>query len=254
VTGLFGPLADLAGLAEAWIWHAALVFLRVGAAVALLPGIGEQMVPVRVKVALAVALTAIVAPAVPPLPGPPPVTAIFVEAAAGLMLGFGLRLLVLGLQTAGTLAAQSITLTQMFNGTGPEPAPIVSNILVLAGIALFLALGGLPRSVELLVLSYDLIGLGAAPGPAEMARWGLARIAGAFALAFSLAAPFVLAALLYNLALGAINRAMPQLMVTLVGAPALMLGGLMLMAVAAPVVLTAWRAALAAALSAPFGG
>ncbi|MFC3118840.1 flagellar biosynthetic protein FliR [Jhaorihella thermophila] len=38
-------------------------------------------------------------------------------------------------------------------------------------------------------------------------------------LPFSLSAPFVIASLLYNLTLGAINRAMPQLMVTLVGAP-----------------------------------
>ena len=54
-----------------------------------------------------------------------------------------------------------------------------------------------------------------------------------FALAFSLAAPFVTAALLYNIALGVINRAMPQLSVTFIGAPALTAGGLLLILVAA---------------------
>ena len=39
-------------------WAAALVFVRVGAMVALMPGLGEQAVPQRVKLALVVAFTA----------------------------------------------------------------------------------------------------------------------------------------------------------------------------------------------------
>ena len=53
----------------------------------------------------------------------------------------------------------------------------------------------------------------------DVAEWGVARVGAAFALALGLAAPFVIAAVLYNLALGVINKAMPQLMVALVGAP-----------------------------------
>ncbi len=64
----------------------------------------------------------------------------------------------------------------------------------------------------------------------DLARWGLAQVSRSFALAFSLAAPFVIAGLLYNVALGVINRAMPQLMVAMVGAPAITLGGIALFA------------------------
>ncbi|MFZ1470057.1 MAG: flagellar biosynthetic protein FliR [Paracoccaceae bacterium] len=253
---VFAALAQVSGLAEGFIWQAALVFLRVGAAVALLPAVGEQMVPQRVKLAATVALTAIVAPTVagrspmpPGLLGP-----LATEAAAGLVIGLGLRLLILGLQTAGTIAAQSTSLSQMFAGTGPEPQPIVANLFVLAGLALFVTLDGLGRSAGLLILSYDFIPQGQLPSPADLAEWGLGRISAAFSMAFSLAAPFVLAALLYNLALGAINRAMPQLMVTMIGAPALTLGGLMLLTVAAPLILSIWREALNLALDRPFGG
>ena len=49
-------------------------------------------------------------------------------------------------------------------------------------------------------------------------------MAASFALALSLAAPFVIASLLYNVALGVINKAMPQLMVAFVGAPAITCG------------------------------
>ena len=91
-------------------------------------------------------------------------------------------------------------------------------------------------------------------GPGAYGRhyWGLALIGRTFSLAFALAAPFVIASLIYNLALGAINRAMPTLMVSMVGAPALTLGGLALLAVATPVLLAAWLDAFAAHLDQPF--
>lgn len=253
MNALVEALTQASGLAEAAIWHTALVFVRVGAAVFLLPALGEQMVPQRVRLAAALAITLIVASAVPDAARPGPL-AFLAEAATGLALGAGLRFLVQGLQTAGTLAAQSVSLAQMFNGTGPEPQPIVANVLVLAGLALFVTTGGLGHAVQLILMSYDLIPAGQAPDPAALAQWGIVRVSHAFALAFALAAPFVLAALLYNLALGAINRAMPALMVTFIGAPALTLGGLVLLALAAPLMLQVWQSAMTAALLRPFGG
>ncbi len=252
MTGLLADLTRLTGLAEAAIWHFALIFFRVGAAAALIPALGEQALPMRIKLAGTMAITLVVAPAVPPV-GMPGFAAFLAEAITGLALGMGLRLMVIGLQTAGTIAAQSVSLAQMFAGTGPEPQPITANVLVLAGLALFVAMGGLPRVVELLLLSYQLVPPGSAPEPGVLAAWGTARVARVFALALSLAAPFVLAALLYNLALGVINRAMPTLMVTFIGAPALTLGGLVLLALAAPFLLEVWRQAMAEALLDPFG-
>jgi flagellar biosynthetic protein FliR len=256
MTELIAQLSQISGLAEGYVWLFGLVFLRVGAMVALFPALGEQVVPQRIKLAAAVSLTAIVAP----LAGTPEalpqglVLPLVAEAGTGLILGFGLRLMILGLQSAGTIAAQSVSLAQMFAGTGPEPQPIVANLLVLAALALFVATGGLARAADLLAQSYQIV----PPGQLSLAQgfteWGLSRISSVFALAFTLAAPFVLAALLYNLALGAINRAMPQLMVSFVGAPALTLGGLALLALCTPFLLAAWQEAMQAALAQPFGG
>lgn len=61
----------------------------------------------------------------------------------------------------------------------------------------------------------------------------------------------MIAGLLYNVALGVINRAMPQLMVAMVGAPAITLGGIALFAIAAPLMLQVWLSALSAYLAAP---
>lgn len=244
-------LAEILGLGQAMLWQGFLVFLRVGAAMALLPAFGEQTVPLRVRLVLTLAFTAVVAPAIDPPPPSPPAAALMAEVSAGLVLGLGLRLFILALQTAGAIAAQSMSLSQLF-AVAAEPMPAVSHLLSFAGLALAVAAGLHVRAAELLILSYQAMPPGRLPGAAEMAAWGLGRIAQAMALAFSLAAPFVIAGLLYNLALGVINRAMPQLMVAFVGAPALSLGALALLAVAAVPMLAAWQSALGGYLDAPF--
>ena len=236
-------------------WAGFLVFVRAGAAIALLPAFGEQSVPMRVRLMLALALTAVVAPAVAPQIAAPAgalLLPVLAEAAIGLLLGAGFRILLLGLQTAGAIAANATSLSQVFGGAGVEPQPAISQLLVVAGLALAVSLGLHVRVAELFILSYELLPAGRFPAAADVAHWGLNRIAHSFALAFSLAAPFVIASMIYNAALGVINRAMPQLMVAFVGAPALTAGGLALLAIAAPIALSIWLGAVSVFLDAPF--
>jgi flagellar biosynthetic protein FliR len=108
--------------------------------------------------------------------------------------------------------------------------------------------------VDCLIRSYDVLPMGAVmPGP-DAVRWGVGRLAHAFALAFALAAPFALAALLYNLAMGVINRAMPQLMVVLVGAPLITGAAGVVLLLAAPLMLSVWREAMLGVLADPVAG
>jgi flagellar biosynthesis protein FliR len=256
MSSILAGIAALLEMTETYLWVAALVFVRVGAVVALLPGIGEQAVPQRVKLAVALAFTTVVTPVVSegPLAGlaVPGLTALAGEAVAGLLLGIGFRLFVLALQTAASIIAQATTLSQLFAGAAPEPQPAIGNLLIMAGIALAVSMGLHVRAVELMILSYAILPADGLPDAAAVADWGLGLISSTFSLSFSLAAPFVIASTIYNLALGAINRAMPQLMVSMVGAPALTLGALALMAVATPVLLTVWLQAFEAHLAEPF--
>jgi flagellar biosynthetic protein FliR len=253
-------LAPLLGLAETAVLTLVCVFARVGAAVALLPGFGETALPARVKLGAALAFAAVVWPAVAPvavLPDPSPAgfaLTLGAETAAGLALGLSIRLLVLALQTAGTIAAQSTSIAQiMGEGLTADPMPAYANVLAVGGIALAFALGLPERAAAALIGSYETFPFGVFPLAGDLADWGVARVAGAFAVALGIAAPFVAAAFAYNVALGAINRAMPALMVSFVGAPAITGGALLLMALATPVALTAWGARLDVVLADPFG-
>lgn len=239
-------IAELLDLSETALAGFLLVFVRVGAVAALLPGFGEQAIPARVRLAVAVAFAAIVWPMIAPgLVTPdaarPFLAMLLVEASIGLMLGVAIRLMVLALQLAGSIAAQSTALAQIFGaGVTPDPMPAIGNILLLAGITLAVASGLHVKAAIAMARSYEILPMGL-PVPAEdVARWGTARVAQAFALGFSLAAPFVIAGFAYNVALGAINRAMPQLMVAFIGAPAITLGGLLILMLAAPVMLHFW--------------
>ena len=250
-------LDALSAAMQGWFLSAVLVFMRVGAAAALLPGFGEQVLPARVKLAATLALTAVVAPAVQlhiEVSGPVGLLLPMVaETVAGLAIGFGARLFILALQIGGTIAAQATSLSQMAGGTGPEPQPAIGEILTIAGLALAVAARLHVRVAALLILSYDVVPPGQFPAAADLSRWGLAQIASGFALAFTLAAPFVAAALVYNLALGFLSRAMPQLMVTLVGAPAMTFGALALLAIVAPPGVALWLHAFQGFVAAPFG-
>lgn len=250
-------LARLLDLTQAGLAGFILVFVRTAGVVSLLPGFGERVIPARVKLAVAISFAVVVWPMLAPGlaavdPARPLLLMLVVEASIGVMLGIAIRLMVLALQLAGAIAAQSTALAQMFGaGVTPDPMPAIGNILMLAGITIAVASGLHIKAAVALARSYEILPMGLPVPASDLAAWGTARVAQAFALGFSLAAPFVIAGFAYNLALGAINRAMPQLMVAFIGAPAITAGGLLILMLAAPVILHFWGLRLDATLADP---
>ena len=253
-------LAALLGLTQDLLWLHFIVFLRAGAIMSLFPGFGERSVPVRIKVVLALMLTAVTAPALVPdlaaiVSDPPPLAwLVLTETGIGLVIGIGIRLFVLALQTAGSIAAQATSLSQILGSAGIDPMPAMGYMLVLGGISLAMIMGLHVRMAEMTILTYGLFPVARLPEVSALTEWGVSQVAGAFGLAFTLAAPFVIVSVLYNVTLGIINRAMPQLMVVFVGAPVITGAGLVLLMVMAPTMLTIWMEALSAFIANPFGG
>lgn len=249
--------------AETAVLLIAAVFARIGAIVFLLPGVGERMVSIRIKLAVAAALAIATWPLLPeaaraagfaltPSIGSLAL-ALSAEALCGLVIGFGIRLLIFALQTAGTLASQSLSINQMFGaGVAPDPEPTVATMLTLAGVALALNLGLHVKAVSLIAVSYQIMPLGEFPLSSDVADWATARTAQAFSLAVSLALPFLIISFGYNLALGFINRAMPQMMVSFVGLPAITWAGMLLLMIVSGAILSVWHGHMDAALAAPW--
>ncbi|MEL6979996.1 MAG: flagellar biosynthetic protein FliR [Pseudomonadota bacterium] len=237
------------------------VFTRISAIVFLLPGVGERMISIRIKLIAAVAFAIVTWPLIPVdakeagFALKPTLTslgyALVAEAIAGLILGFSIRLLIFAIQTAGMIAAQSLSISQIFGGVSADPEPTIATLLTLAAIALALNLGLHIKAVSLIAISYQILPLGVFPAGADVAAWTASRYAQAFGLAVSLALPFLVISFGYNLALGFINRAMPQMMVAFVGLPAITWAGILLLMVVSSAILTTWSRELDAAFLAP---
>ncbi len=250
-------LAQILSLSQVWLATGLAVFLRIGACFIVLPGLGEQMIPMRVRLGAALAFTVFLTPALLPelnvTDTIPSLSTFYSEALAGLIIGLALRLLVHALQIAGVIAAQSTSLSQIMGGASPDPQPAMGAILMLGGLTLALISGLHIHLVGTFLRSYDVLPFGDLPGPRDLGAWGIDQVRESFGLALSLAAPFLIASLLYNVALGVINKAMPQLMVAFVGAPAITWGGLVLLLVTTPFILPIWLHAFEGALAAPLG-
>jgi len=89
---------------------------------ALLPIVGERALPQRVRLVLALVFTVVVAPSVfgtfvfNQVGSPGIYKYFFTEVVTGLAIGISLRLFVFSLQVAGSIAAQSTSLSQIFGG------------------------------------------------------------------------------------------------------------------------------------------
>jgi flagellar biosynthesis protein FliR len=252
-------LAGIMDIAESGLAAFMLVFMRIGGVMFLLPGFGDNAVPARVRLGLTFAFAFVVWPmltAAGPLPLAPErpfFLMMIIETCAGLLLGLSIRLMVFALQFAGSVAAQSTSLAQIFgSGIAPDPMPAFGNLLMLAGVTLAVVLGLHVKVAILLARSYEILPLGLPIPSQDVAVWGTARVGSAFALGFSLAAPFVLTAFAYNVSIGAINKAMPTLMVAFVGAPAIVGASILLLVLAAPVMLSHWNGELDRVLLNPF--
>lgn len=229
----------------AWISLFIIIVARLSFVIFLMPGIGEQVVPVRVRLSLLLAVTTafaasglIEAPATESFSGL--FSVILMEGVIGLFLGILLRLAIWMLSIAGTIIAQVIGLSQMLGiALETEAQTLTANMLAMAGAALLFAadyhLAVFVRLSEL----YGEIPVGAI---GEIDVMFLVRSSfNAFGFAILLAWPFVAINLLYNICLGFINKALPSLMVAFVGAPFMIGAGLLLFAVSVTTMLIVWK-------------
>jgi flagellar biosynthetic protein FliR len=253
-------LAEIFRLADLYLVTVAGVFARVAAALFLVPGLGERGIPLRVRLGAALAITFLLAPLVRPLlPGAPSdlpglAAMLGAEAMAGLAIGLGFRLIVFVLQLAGTTAAFHLSISHIFGSpVGAAPEPTLATFLALGGIVIAMAAGLHVELVAAFARLYEVLPFGRFPDPGALAELSVARTAEVFALGIALAFPFIAISFAYNLALGALSRAMPQLLVALIGVPLLIGLGLVTLWLTLPMIYNRWSDAAGAIFANPLG-
>jgi flagellar biosynthetic protein FliR len=225
-------LNDLSPLVAAYL----LPFFRITAMLMIAPLFGARLIPARVRVILAAALAALIAPLIPSAPpfdtfSADAVLAIAQEIIIGGTMGFMVQMVfdavIIGSQTIAM--GMGLGFAMLVDPQRGVNVPILSQFFVIMTTMMFLALGGHLVLIEILVQSFTTL----PPGTAEFGRdgiwgvvaWGSQMFAGAVLVAL----PAVVALLVVNLAYGVISRAAPTLNLFAVGFPATVLLGFLIL-------------------------
>jgi flagellar biosynthesis protein FliR len=234
--------AGFAGVeAQLWLWMVAMI--RPGAAFLAAPVFGASFVPVQLRliIALAIGIPALSATNfVLPAEGLASIEGFMMvagEVMAGLAIGFAVQIgfsaAVLAGETIGN--AMGLGFASMMDPASGQQNPMLGQFLTILATFLFLAIGGHLALAATIVESYRALPPGEAWLTAESIR-GLVLFGGVlFAAGLSIALPVGFAILLVQIVMGMLARSAPQLNLFSVGLPAALLAGIVLLAIAAPV-------------------
>jgi flagellar biosynthetic protein FliR len=232
-----------------WAPAFALALARIGAAMALLPGVGEVAAPAVVRIGLALGLTILLLPELQPMMPPVPAAGLSMglmiagEVVTGLWFGWVARMIVLALpigaqiigvlmglssvlQPDAELGAQSGALGKLFE----MAAPVLLLVSGLYRLPL-LALDGL----------FQLIPPGHLLPPGESADAAIRAVATSFSLALQLASPFVVIGIAWHVAIGLVSRIISRMQIYFVSMPGQIILGLALLTITASAMMLAWR-------------
>jgi flagellar biosynthetic protein FliR len=214
-----------------------LVFSRIGAAVMLLPGIGENYVFPRIRLALALGLTLIMYPLVrdglPIMPASALALAvlIFGEVIIGVFFGGAARLLMSCLHVAGVVISfqSSLAFAQTVDPNQGTQGAVVAALMAIIGVVLVFSTG-----LHMLLFagirdSYIMFPAGQAPPLDDFAQLVTHLVAASFNVGMQMAAPFIIYGLLFYIGLGILQRLIPNVQLFFIAVPAQMMMAFLMM-------------------------
>jgi flagellar biosynthesis protein FliR len=235
-----------------WAFAFVLVTARMGAAMSLLPGLGESEPPVMVRVGLTLCVTVLLLPGIAPsiqkVPeaGMQAALMVMAEVITGLWLGWLARLLVLALPIAGQFIAYMLGIANVLQ---PDPelgsqATPLERMFDLGAAVVVLGTGLYALPLMALAGSYQLVPPGTLLPAADTALTAVRAVGTAFSLSVRLASPFLLISIVWHVGTGLLARLVPRMQVYFVVMPGQILGGLVLLSVTATALLAAWEGAV----------
>ncbi len=219
-----------------------LYFCRIGGLLMVFPGFSSARVPVFVRLMLAVGISMALTPLLVHMPGAaPPADArltpdmllgmAFQETLKGMVMGLMARMFFLALEFLATGMTQFIGLGNFpgMPAEGQEPVPALVSLIMLSATALIFVSGLHAQAIAAVVESYAMLPVGVWLMPADALEDIVSRLARGTFLALQATAPFVVYGVIVNLAIGLVNRMVPQIQAYFISLPLIILGGLLLL-------------------------
>ncbi len=216
-----------------------LVFVRIGTALTIMPGIGDSFTPQQIRLYIALGVSLVLAPMVAPmLPDPIPggfalLVLIIMEFIVGLFIGTIARIFMMALDTAGMIISMQSGLgnAQLFNPAIAAQGSLIGAFLSVTGVLVLMAMNMHYLLLFGMVDSYQMFPVGSIPDAGGMADLMSQAIAGSFLIGVQIAAPFLIVGMIIYIGMGVLTRLMPQMQVFMIAMPVQILLSLMTLAV-----------------------
>lgn len=216
-----------------WVGSYLWPLFRIASFFMIIPIISTQLVPMRVRLGLALLMTILVAPLLEDVPA---VDALSAEAVVitlqqiliGVAMGFAAFMLFQLFVVAGQMIAMQMGLgfASMVDPSNGVNVPVLSQFYLNAVTLMYLAMNGHLVLFEVFIESFYTIPI-AADGLAISSLWDLAtRMTWLFSSAMLLALPAMAAVLIVYISFGVMTRAAPQMNIFAIGFPIALLFGL----------------------------
>jgi flagellar biosynthetic protein FliR len=232
----------------AQVFGAGLVFARVSSFMMLMPGVGETAIPTRIRLAFAFLMSLTLYPLVrTALPAEPDslgglFSVIALEIGIGLGLGALLRMFLGALAVAGEVISLQTTLamSQTTNPLQAQPSATIGAFLSLVGLTLVFTTNLHQLFIAGLVQSYHLFPVGRGAPAHDFALLAIETFGRTFSLGVQLAAPVIVFAMTFNVALGMVARIMPHFQVFAAATPLILILGLSVFALSVGAIGLVW--------------
>lgn len=226
---LFFSDAEIGSLVGSFLWP----LFRISGFFMASPVIGSNFVPVRVRMVLAVAVSLVVAPTLPPLPAISGLSlqlflVVFQQILIGAALGFFLQMLFQVFIVLGQMIAMQMGLgfASMMDPTNGINVAILSTFYLMFVVFLFMLFDGHLVMIEIIAESFELIPIGSSGVENDFYFRLVSTISWVFSSALLLALPALTALLITNFAFGIMTRAAPQMNIFALGFPMALMFGL----------------------------
>jgi len=225
-----------------------LVFVRLGTAVMILPGVGDSFTPQNIRLYIALGLSLVLTPMVQPMmPESVPSSAllfslIMMEFIIGLFYGTIVRIFMAALDVGGMVVSLSSGLAnaQLFNPIAAGQGSIMGAFLSVTGVTLLFAANIHHLLFYGLVGTYDVFPVGAVPEAGSMAELVSKAVSESFLIGVQIAIPFLVVGLLVYIGMGVLARVMPQIQVFILALPMQILLSLITMSLVVSAALLFW--------------
>lgn len=222
-----------------WVLAAFLIFCRIGACMAVVPGLSSPRLPARARLLAALALTLALSPSFMDQAqkslgaGDPPTLFLLIgsEFVIGFTLGLIVRLLFAALETMASAASMSIGLSSMYAQRVEESdqLPELAGLVLLVATTLFFISDLHIEVLRALADSYGVFPVGAGLDPGRALERIGTTLGQSFLVTLRLMSPLLIFGLVVNVALALLNRAAPQIAVYFISAPVVVIGGLFIL-------------------------